>query len=129
MTEAQIMQFVSQIDRFDYNNGNFVRVYFKRPKDIKGLEQAFAEMGITDIVQEKSSKMSGTTTDEYMFELKYRGSSQKKIIDDLEQKNERIKAWSVLRSWGGIQMTAAERAYFAKKDTELAATKFKGISK
>ena len=90
MTEAQIMQFVSQIDRFDYNNGNFVRVYFKRPKDIKGLEQAFAEMGITDIVQAKSSKMSGTTTDEYMFELKYRGSSQKKIIDDLEQKNERI---------------------------------------
>ena len=129
MTDQQITELAAQIDHFDYNHGNYVRVYFKSPKNVDDLKQSLMKMGITDIIQAKSSIVSGGRVEEYMFELNYRYSKQKGIIDDLEQKQVRIKAWSILRGWGGIQMNAAEKAYFAKKDTELAAAKLKGRGK
>jgi len=124
MTEQQITELVSQIHKFE-ESGNFMRIYFEHPKDVEALKKSFSDLGITEIIKVKPTKMSGSELQEYMFELGYRYSDQKKVIDDLERKHDRIKALTELWFKGGLQMTEAEKAFFAKKDMELAATKMK----
>ena len=122
MTEEQIVAFCYQIDRFE-DTSNFMRIYFKKPKDIESLKKTFADLGITDIINTKTISVTGSRIDEYMFEVNWRYSPQKKIIDDLETRHKRIKAWSVLRGFGGIQMTEAEKKFFANQDVTIATHK------
>ena len=57
MTEEQILALSNQIDRFEDGGTNFMRIYFKKPKDIEGLKKSFADLGITDIVNIKTIQM------------------------------------------------------------------------
>jgi len=122
MTEEQITALSYKIDRFE-DNHNFMRIYFKNPQDVDGLKKSFVDLGITDIVKAKTISATGTQIDEYMLEVNWRYSPQKKIIDDLETRHKRMKAWSVLRGWGGVQMTEAEKKFFANQDAKIAARK------
>lgn len=118
MTEEQITALVSKIDGFEAS-GNFMRIYFKDPKDVDGLKKSFEDLGITDIINAKTIGATGYHIDKYMLEVNWIYSPQKKIIDDLEFRHKRMKAWSVLRGWGGAQMTEAEKKFFANQDAEI----------
>ena len=120
MTEDQITTLSDQIDRFE-DASNFMRIYFKNPEDVESLKKSFADLGITDIVNAKAVDVTGQGIKEYMFEVNWRYSPQKKIIDDLETRHKRMKAWSILRGWGGAQMTEAEKKFFANQDAKMAA--------
>lgn len=122
MTEEQITALSSKIDRFE-DHANFMRIYFKNPQDVDGLKKSFVDLGITDIINAKTTSATGYDIDEYMLEVNWRYSPQKKIIDDLEFRHKRMKAWSVLRGWGGVQMTEAEKSFFANQDLKIAAHK------
>ena len=122
MTEDQIITLSNQIDRFE-DDSNFMRIYFKNPKDVESLKKSFADLGITDIVNAKAVNVTGHEIKEYMFEVNWRYSPQKKIIDDLETRHKRMKAWSILRGWGGVQMTEAEKKFFANQDVKISASK------
>lgn len=122
MTEEQITALSSKIDRFE-DHANFMRIYFKNPQDVDGLKKSFVDLGITDIMNAKTTSATGYHIDEYMLEVNWRYSPQKKIIDDLEFRHKRMKAWSVLRGWGGVQMTEAEKKFFANQDARIAAHK------
>ena len=128
-TEEQITELSSQIDRFE-SHGNFMSIYFKSPKDVESLKKAFADLGIQDIVKAKAVSVTGTEIQEYMIEVNYNYSTQKKIIDDLIRSHNRIKAWSVLRGYGGVQMTEAEKKFFMNQDARMVSRKLqqsKGI--
>ena len=120
MTEDQIIELSSQIDRFE-DHANFMRIYFKDPKDVESLKKSLADLGITDIVNAKTISATGYHIDEYMIEVNWQYTAQKKIIDDLRYKHTRIKAWSILRGWGGTQMTDAEQKFFSAEDARIAA--------
>ncbi|MCQ2581594.1 MAG: hypothetical protein MJ170_01275 [Alphaproteobacteria bacterium] len=128
MVQNQILELANQIDRFEIH-GNYEVIYFKNPKDVEGLKKMFADCGITDVVQAKATIMSGLNVDEYMVEVNYRSSEQKNIVDDLEHAHKRMKAWSILRGWGGTQMTNAEKDFFAKQDMNVAARKMQSMSR
>lgn len=121
MTEEQITALSSKIDRFE-DASNFMRIYFKNPQDVDGIKKSFEDLGITDIIDTTTSA-TGYHIDEYMLEVNWRYSPQKKIIDDLEFRHKRMKAWSVLRGWGGVQMTEAEKKFFANQDAKIVAHK------
>lgn len=120
MTEEQIIELSSQIDRFE-DHANFMRIYFKNPKDVESLKKSLVDLGIKDIIKAGTVRATATSIEEYMIEVNWRYSAQKKIIDDLEYKHTRIKAWSILRGWGGTQMTDAEQKFFSAKDARIAA--------
>ena len=122
MTEEQITALSSKIDRFE-DHANFMRIYFKNPEDVESLKKSFADLGITDIQNAKTTSATGYHIDEYMLEVNWRYSPQKKIIDDLDFRHKRMKAWSVLRGWGGVQMTEAEKKFFANQDAKIVAHK------
>ena len=119
MEEKEITQLASQIDRFD-TKGNFKGIYFRYPKNIDKLKESLMNLGITDIIRARTTKATGTTLEEYMFEVNYQYSGQRKVIDDLERRCQRIKAWSLLRNLGGATMSTAEQDFFKRKDTEQA---------
>lgn len=124
MTEDQIIELSSQIDRFE-DDANFMRIYFKYPKDVESLKKSLVDLGITDIIKAGTIRATATSIEEYMIEVNWQYSAQKKIIDDLRYKHTRIKAWSILRGWGGTQMTDAEQKFFSAKDARIAAHRLK----
>lgn len=128
MTKNQILELANQIDRFE-TRGNYKAIYFKKPKEVESFKKMFADCGIIDIIQAKATMMSGHQVEEYMVEVNYRYSDQKNIVDDLEYAHKRMKAWSILRGWGGTQMTNAEKEFFAKQDINIAAMKMHSMSK
>lgn len=120
MTEDQIIELSSQIDRFE-DHANLMRIYFKNPTDVDYLKKSFADLGITDITKAQTVSATATEITEYLIEVNYQYSAQKRIIDDLRHRHTRIKAWSILRGWGGTQMTDAEQKFFSAKDARIAA--------
>ena len=124
MTEDQIIELSSQIDRFE-DQANFMRIYFKNPKDVESLKKSLVDLGITDIIKAGTTRAIATSIEEYMIEVNWQYSAQKKIIDDLRHKHTRIKAWSILRGWGGTQMTDAEQKFFSAEDARIAAYRLK----
>ena len=120
MTEDQIIELSSQIDRFE-DHANLMRIYFKDPKDVESLKKSLVDLGIKDIIKAGTIRATATSIEEYMIEVNWQYSAQKKIIDDFRYKHTRIKAWSVLRGWGGTQMTDAEQKFFSAKDARIAA--------
>ncbi len=122
MTEEQITALSSKIDRFEAP-ANFMHIYFKNPQDVDGLKKSLVDLGITDIKDARTTSATGYHIDEYMFVVDWRYSPQKEIIDDLEFRHKRMKAWSILRGWGGAQMTEAEKKFFANEDAKIAALK------
>jgi len=124
MTDQDVLRFADKIDHFK-DDANYMNVYFepKSGDDIKSLTQSFVDLGITNIVDSKNSVVDGTRVAKIKFVLGYRYSKQEKIIDDLMVKHARIKAWEVLRNYGGTNMSVAEAAFFATKGYEVAKAK------
>ena len=117
MDELKLTEFASKIDHFE-DDANFKKIYFKRPKDITALKESLTELGITDVMSEQKNGISPSDI-EYVFEVNYRYSDQRKIIDDLERRHTRLKAWNTLRGNGGAQMSDTEQKFFATKDREI----------
>lgn len=117
---TDIVSFAAEIDRMEAS-GNFMRVFFICPKrDMESIKKSFEDLKMPNIIQNKITKMNGTTVYECMFELEYLYSAQKFEIDDLMVANIRMKALKQLYNMGGIKIKPAERAYFKALDAWLA---------
>ena len=102
------------------DDGNYVKVRFKDNKTPK--EQIIEDLhlvGIKEIDSIRSNK------DCHVFTLKFRGTSQRKIIEDLEERAIRMSALKALNGWGGIKPTAEEQKFFDKENAKFAALKMR----
>ena len=115
MDELQLTEFASKIDRFENDYGNYMRIHFKRPKDITALKKSLTELGITDVRKEWENGVLDSDI-EHVFEVNYQYSPQRKVIDDLKRRHTRLRAWRELRGSGGTQMSDAEQEFFIKED-------------
>ena len=115
MNELKLTEFANKIDRFENDYGNYMRIYFKRPKDIKALKKSLTELGITDVRKEWENGVLDSDI-EHVFEVNYQYSPQRKVIDDLKRRHTRLRAWRALRGSGGTQMSDAEQEFFIKED-------------
>ena len=117
MDELKLTEFADKIDHFE-DSANFKKIYFKRPKDVKTLKESLTELGITDVIREWKNGVLNSDI-EYVFEVNYQYSPQKKAIDDLEHRHSRLQAWRELRGNGGTQMSDAEKEFFINEDKRM----------
>ncbi|MBO7645063.1 MAG: hypothetical protein J6S57_02015, partial [Alphaproteobacteria bacterium] len=73
MTEDQIIELSSQIDRFE-DHANLMRIYFKDPKDVESLKKSLVDLGIKDIIKAGTIRATATSIEEYMIEVNWQYS-------------------------------------------------------
>ncbi len=119
MTENQITEFVAKIDHcgYEFSYGNWMPMYFRGPQNVDDLKETFKALGLT--VEACHIDKEGLLNIELNYE--YAGRNEKKTIEDLIQRHNRLKALNTLWHNGGVKITDAEKVYFAKVDAEYKA--------
>lgn len=125
--EETITYLAAHIKHMEFE-GNFVRFDFDTSVSIDEADKNLKSAGITEIVSKYSNGISKSEISP-VFILKYQYSPQKKIIDNLEHRFVRMSALKTLLNYGGLQLTADEKAYFDKETAKAAALKMAGKTK
>lgn len=112
MDELKLTEFANKIDRFENGYGNYKKIHFNQ-KDITSLKETLTELGVTDIIKEWIGEKG------YSVEVNYQYSPQRKVVDDLERRYNRLGAWHELRNNGGTQMSDAEKEFFINEDKRM----------